>query len=303
MIYTVTLNPSVDYVVEVEDFAVGKLNRSKSDLKLPGGKGINVSLVLKRLGTESRALGFIGGFTGFFIESFLKRENIQTDFVQVNEDTRINIKLKTGGETEINGSGPHISTEKYEEFLGKLDQLTNEDIIVFSGSIPKSLSPDVYSGLIHVCKEKGVKVVADVSGAALKSVIRAKPFLVKPNHHELGEIFKTSIETIEDAAFYGKKLVEMGVENVIISMAEKGALFINKKALYHANAPKGELKNSVGAGDSVVGGFLSAYATRKDYQEAFRMGTAAGSATAFSMELCKKEDVFTLLTQVEITHL
>jgi 1-phosphofructokinase len=303
MIYTVTLNPSVDYVVEVEGFEIGELNRTKSDLKLPGGKGINVSLVLKRLGTESKALGFIGGFTGFFIESFLNRENIQTNFVQVNEDTRINIKLKTEEETEINGSGPHITTEQFEEFLGKLDALTSNDMIVLSGSIPKSLPSDVYSKLIHSCRKKGIRTVADVSGEALKSVIKAKPFLIKPNHHELGEIFQTSISNKEDASMYGKKLVNMGVENVIISMAEKGALFINKEAAYYANAPKGELKNSVGAGDSVVGGFLSAYAAGKGYEESFRMGTAAGSATAFSMEVCTKEEVFNLLKQIEITRL
>jgi 1-phosphofructokinase len=303
MIYTVTLNPSVDYVVEVEGFEIGELNRTKSDLKLPGGKGINVSLVLKRLGTESKALGFIGGFTGFFIESFLNRENIQTDFVQVNEDTRINIKLKTEEETEINGSGPHIIPEQFEEFLGKLDALTSNDMIVLSGSIPKSLPSDVYSKLIHSCRKKGIRTVADVSGEALKNVIKAKPFLIKPNHHELGEIFQTSISNKEDASMYGKKLVNMGVENVIISMAEKGALFINKEAAYYANAPKGELKNSVGAGDSVVGGFLSAYAAGKGYEESFRMGTAAGSATAFSMEVCTKEEVFNLLKQIEITRL
>jgi 1-phosphofructokinase len=303
MIYTVTLNPSVDYVVEVEGFAVGKLNRTKSDLKLPGGKGINVSLVLKRLGMESKALGFIGGFTGYFIESFLNRENIQTDFVQVNEDTRINIKLKTEEETEINGSGPHITPKQYEVFLGKLAALTTNDMIVLSGSIPTSLPSDVYSKLIHSCRQKGVRTVVDVSGEALKSVIRAKPFLIKPNHHELGEIFQTSISNKEEASMYGRKLLDMGVENIIISMAEKGALFLNKEAAYYASAPKGELKNSVGAGDSVVGGFLSAYAAGEGYEESFRMGTAAGSATAFSMELCTKEEVFNLLKQIEITRL
>jgi 1-phosphofructokinase len=176
-------------------------------------------------------------------------------------------------------------------------------MIVLSGSIPTSLPLDVYSKLIHSCKQKGVRTVVDVSGDALKSVIKTKPFLIKPNHHELGEIFQTSISNKEEACMYGRKLVDMGVENIIISMAEKGALFLNKEAAYYASAPKGELKNSVGAGDSVVGGFLSAYKAGKGYEESFRMGTAAGSATAFSMELCKKEEVFNLLKQIEITRL
>lgn len=303
MIYTITLNPSLDYTVKVNDFQLGALNRTDEDYKVPGGKGINVSRVLKRLGVDSKALGFVGGFTGKYIEDYLKDEQIQVDFVKVAGDSRINIKLKADEETEINGSGPNIGPAEFEKFIEKLDAAHSEDIIVFSGSIPSTIPTSIYKDLIEKGKQKGTLFIADVSGEALKNVIEAKPFLIKPNHHELGELFDKEITTIQDAYFYGKKLVDNGIENVIVSMADKGALLITKTHAYHANVPKGTLINSVGAGDSLVGGFLAAFVTGAQVEQAFRNGVASGSATAFSMGLCTKEMVSNLVNQVKVTTL
>jgi len=225
------------------------------------------------------------------------------EFIEVNQDTRINIKLKSEEETEINGAGPNITKEHLEELFALLSTLTSEDIVVFSGSIPSSLPSTIYVDLIKKCKDKGIRFVADVSGDALESILAEKPFLIKPNHHELGELFQTEINTIQDAFMYGKKLVEKGIENIIVSMAEKGALFINKDFAFQASAPKGELQNSIGAGDSLVAGFLSAYTTGKSLEEAFKIGVASGSATAFSQGLCTKDEVMGLLNQVKLQTL
>ncbi|GER66115.1 1-phosphofructokinase [Weizmannia acidilactici] len=303
MIYTVTLNPSVDYIVQVENFELGGLNRSVMDTKFPGGKGINVSRVLKRLGVDSTALGFLGGFTGGYIEKFLREEGISTDFVHVSEDTRINIKLKSGVETEINGKGPSISEAELDKLLAQIEKLNENDMILFSGSIPSSLPSTIYVDLIKRCQKKNIRVIADVSGEPLNHVIKADPFLIKPNHHEIGEIFGVKVETPEEAHKYGSRLLDMGVENVIISMAEKGALFLNQEVSYYAVAPKGTVKNSAGAGDSVVAGFMSGIAKGKPYEEAFALGVACGSATAFSMELCTKEEAEELLKQVNVKPL
>jgi 1-phosphofructokinase len=300
MIYTVTLNPSVDYIAKVEHFEIGSLNRTAADTKFPGGKGINVSRVMKRLGVESNALGFIGGFTGTFIDDFLQNENIQTNFVKVSGDTRINIKLKTEVETEINGQGPSISESQQEEFFEAFHRMDKEDIVILAGSIPGTLPASIYKKIISVCNEKGIKVVADVSGEALKEVISEKPYLIKPNHHELGELFETEINSIEEALIYGKKLIDQGVEHVIVSLAEKGAILITDELCYVANVPKGKVLNSVGAGDSVVGGFISALSNNHPFEEAFKMGVAAGSATAFSLELCTKEKIEELLPQIQV---
>lgn len=300
MIYTVTLNPSVDYIVRVEQFEIGSLNRTTDDTKFPGGKGINVSRVMKRLGVESSALGFIGGFTGQFVKDFLANEKINTDFVQVSGDTRINIKLKTNVETEINGLGPMITDEQLGEFMEAFEKMTKEDIVVLAGSIPGTLPPTIYKKIISLCKEKEIKVVADVSGEALEEVVQLKPYLIKPNHHELGDLFKTNVQTPEEALVYAKKLVNQGVENVIVSLAEKGALLVTENDCYIANVPKGNVVNSVGAGDSVVGGFLSAYTKNAPLEDAFKIGVASGSATAFSMELCTKEKIEELLPQIQV---
>ncbi|MCT6923869.1 1-phosphofructokinase [Metasolibacillus sp.] len=301
MIYTMTLNPSIDFIVEVADFEIGILNKIQKEAKFPGGKGINVSQVLKRLGTDNKALGFVGGFTGDYIVDSLKQRGIVTDFVEVQEDTRINIKLKTGQETEINGQGPTIQEPELTALLNKIDALTANDVLVLAGSIPQSLPVTIYETLASIATKKGAKVVADTTGEVLLNVLPNKPFLIKPNHHELGELFDVKIETVEEAVPYGKRLVEMGAQHVIVSMAGAGALLFSEDVALYANVPKGVLKNSVGAGDSVVAGFLSNYFRTGDVQQAFKYGVASGSATAFSPELCTQQEVEELLPQIKLT--
>ncbi|MCL6571402.1 MAG: 1-phosphofructokinase [Bacillus sp. (in: Bacteria)] len=300
MIYTLTLNPSVDYIVQLESFHVGELNRSVSETKFPGGKGINVSRVLNQMGSTSKALGFIGGFTGAYVEQYLKNEKIYTDFVQVDEDTRINLKLKTDKESEINANGPNISIQDFQLLKNKIRQLSAEDLLVLAGSIPASLPKTTYEELVKICKGSGAQFVVDAEGDLLKKVLPYKPFLIKPNHHELGELFETTISNAEDVIPYGKKLVNMGAKNVIVSLAGNGAVLINKSTSLIANVPKGVVKNSVGAGDSMVAGFLAAHERLLSIEEAFRYSVAAGSATAFSLGLCTQEKVEELLPQVQL---
>ncbi|MFB5267443.1 1-phosphofructokinase [Paenibacillus enshidis] len=302
MIYTVTLNPSIDYIVEVEDVKLGGLNRMKRDLKLPGGKGINVSRVLKQLGAENTAIGFLGGFTGRFIEDKLREDSIRTDFVTVQGDTRINIKLKHGDETEINGLGPDISQEEAEALLRNLSALHEHDIVILSGSIPPSLGGDFYERLIGACRQAGAEFVIDTTGEALMKALVHKPLLVKPNHHELAELFGVELHTREEIAAYGRKLLESGAQNVLISMAGEGALLITADKVYHATVPKGTVKNSVGAGDSMIAGFVGTYVLNGDPLEAFRTGVASGSATAFSDDLAVRSLIEQLLPQVKISE-
>lgn len=303
MIYTVTLNPSVDYIVEVEDFVLGGLNRMKRDMKLPGGKGINVSRVLKQLEVESTATGFLGGFTGGYIEQWLHQERISSNFVQITDDTRINIKLKAGEETEINGAGPEISEAEAGQLLHKLEALAQGDIVILSGSTPPSLGGDFYSRLIGVCKQKGAEFVIDTTGQALKEALPRGPLLVKPNHHELAELFGVSISTREEIITYGRKLLEGGARHVLVSMAGEGALFICDQGVYHAAAPAGRVKNSVGAGDSMIAGFVGTLSLTGDPLEAFRAGVASGSATAFSDDLAGRELIEQLRPLVAISRL
>ncbi|WP_153126829.1 1-phosphofructokinase [Peribacillus tepidiphilus] len=303
MIYTLTLNPSVDYIVELDQVILGGLNRTKNDTKFPGGKGINVSRVLKRLDMNSKCLGFIGGFTGEYINNYLKNEQIETGFVQVNGDTRINVKLKSEIETEINGKGPNITEADFEALKENIRKLTSEDLLVLAGSIPSTMPATTYEELVKICNENGTKFVVDAEGDLLKNVLPYKPFLVKPNHHELGELFNTSISTCEEVIPYGKKLVEMGAENVIVSLAEKGAVLINKELTLMASVPKGKMQSSVGAGDSMVAGFLAIYEKTKNVREAFRYSVASGSATAFSIGLCTKEKVEELVPQVKLVDI
>ncbi|MFP3122103.1 1-phosphofructokinase [Ectobacillus funiculus] len=302
MIYTCTLNPSIDYVVELDSIQLGDLNRAKRTEQYPGGKGINVSRVLKRLGVENTALGFIGGFTGEFIREELSKELVNHDFVKANGTTRINVKLKSGDETEINGQGPTIETEQINELLQKVEAMNEGDIFVLAGSLPASIPADFYKTLATAARARGVKIVADTSGPALQEIIEEKLFLIKPNHHELGELFETTITSKEESIAYAKRLVESGIQNVIVSMAGAGALLITNHKILYANAPKGTVKNSVGAGDSTIGGFLAAYTQGKALEECFRYGVASGSATAFSSDLCTKEEVEKLLPEITITQ-
>ncbi|MEK4287456.1 1-phosphofructokinase [Paenibacillus sp. FSL P4-0502] len=302
MIYTVTLNPSIDYIVEVEDLRLGDLNRMKRDLKLPGGKGINVSRVLKQLGVQNKAMGFLGGFTGRYIEDWLHEESISSDFVFVSDDTRINIKLKHGEETEINGVGPAILVPEADALLQKLAALNAEDVVILSGSVPPSLGADFYDKLISVCKQSGAEFVIDTTGAALQKALAYQPLLVKPNHHELAELFGVTIDTREEIITYGRKLLDAGAKHVLVSMAGEGALFITEQGVYHANAPKGKVKNSVGAGDSMIAGFVGTLSLTGDLLEAFRAGVASGSATAFSDDLADREFIEQLRPLIKISE-
>ncbi|NMD69556.1 1-phosphofructokinase [Bacillus sp. DNRA2] len=300
MIFTVTLNPSVDYIVQLDNPQLGKLNRSNHEDKFPGGKGINVSRVLKRMGVDSKPLGFIGGFTGQYIEDYLLQEEIVPDFVKVREDTRINIKLKSETETEINAKGPQISAADFQTLKDKIKQLTAQDMLVLAGSIPATLPASTYEELVQLCAENGTNFIVDAEGELLTKVLAYHPFLIKPNHHELGEIFETQITTCEQAIAYGRKLIEQGAQNVIVSLAGDGAVFINKEISLIANVPSGEVKSSVGAGDSMVAGFLAKYAETNDVKLAFQYSVASGSATAFSIGLCSPEEVEQLQEFVKI---
>lgn len=302
MIYTITLNPSIDYIVEVEDLRLGDLNRMKRDLKLPGGKGINVSRVLNQLEVQNKAIGFLGGFTGRYIEEWLRKESISSDFVFVSDDTRINIKLKHGEETEINGAGPVINDTEADALLQKLSALNDTDVVILSGSVPPSLGADFYDKLISVCKQRRAEFVIDTTGSALKMALPHQPLLVKPNHHELAELFGVTIQTKEEVITYGRKLLEAGAKHVLVSMAGEGALFITDQGVYHANAPKGTVKNSVGAGDSMIAGFVGTLSLTGDLMEAFRAGVASGSATAFSDDLANREFIEQLRPLIDISE-
>lgn len=300
MIYTLTLNPSVDYIVEADEIVLGELNRSTNEAKFPGGKGINVSRVLRSMEMESKAIGFLGGFTGKYVEEFLNREGIYTGFIKVDGDTRINIKLKADTETEINARGPEISSLSLGLLKEQIKQIGNGDFLVLAGSIPSSMPGTIYEEIVQICKDTGAEVIVDAEGDLLKTVLEYRPFLIKPNHHELGQLFKTEVSSTEEAIFYGKKLIEAGAKNVIVSLAEKGAVYITESTAFTASVPKGEVKSSVGAGDSMVAGFLSRYIKTKDRKEAFRYSVASGSATAFSIGLCTDEKVEKLLPEVKI---
>ncbi|ETT59281.1 1-phosphofructokinase [Paenibacillus sp. FSL R7-277] len=303
MIYTVTLNPSVDYIVEVEELTLGGLNRMKRDMKLPGGKGINVSRVLKQLGVENTATGFLGGFTGGYIDTWLGQEGISGDFVHIADDTRINIKLKAGQETEINGAGPVITETETAALLLKLEALKPGDIVILSGSTPPSLGGDFYSRLIAVCRQKGAEFVIDTTGQALQDALSQGPLLVKPNHHELAELFGVQISTREEIITYGRKLLMGGAKHVLVSMAGEGALFITGQEVYHASAPKGQVRNSVGAGDSMIAGFVGTLSLTGNVLEAFRAGVASGSATAFSDDLADRALIEELRPLIAISQL
>lgn len=298
MIYTVTFNPSLDYIVSVEDFELGLTNRTSSELMLPGGKGINVSIVLENLGIESIALGFVAGFTGTEIVRELKERGINADFIPIEEGmSRINLKLKSIDGTEINGCGPDISEEKVNLLMRRLDLLGEGDVLILAGSIPMSMPDDIYRKIMAQLRDRGVLIVVDATQDLLLNVLEYHPFLIKPNNHELGEIFHVELKNREDVVPYAKKLQEMGAQNVLVSMAGEGAVLITKEGeVYEAPAPKGKLVNAVGAGDSMVAGFVAGWMKTHDYEYAFRMGLSAGSASAFSENLATKEEIEAVYT-------
>lgn len=293
MIYTVTLNPSLDYVVEMDELKPGATNRSKSEHMLPGGKGINVSVVLKNLGVQSVALGFIAGFTGEEIVRNVSDLGVNADFIRLEEGmSRINVKLKASKETEINCVGPCISQTDVEKLYAQLERLQEGDVLVLAGSIPSSVSDTIYQDIMTRLADKNVMVIVDATKDLLCNVLEKHPFLIKPNNHELGEIFGVELKTNEEIISYGKKLQERGARNVLISMAGDGAIFLGEDgSVYESEAPKGKVVNSVGAGDSMVAGFLAGYLEKKEYKHAFKMGISAGSASAFSKDLATKEEI------------
>lgn len=301
MIYTVTFNPSLDYIVQVDDFKTGIVNRTTNELILAGGKGINVSIVLKNLGHESTAFGFVGGFTGDALKESLKQQGISTDFITVQEGfTRINVKMKSDDETEINGQGPRITNDNINELYSKLDALNEDDILVISGSIPSTLPSDMYENIMSLLDGKNMRIIVDATRDLLVNVLKYHPFLIKPNNIELGEIFNVELKTREEVIPYAKKLQELGARNVLVSMAGEGAVFVSEEGdIYESNAPKGTVVNSVGAGDSMVAGFLAGVIEKKDYQYAFEMGICSGSASAFSDHLAKREEVEALISELK----
>lgn len=297
MIYTVTLNPSLDVFCSVRDFQTGKTNRTDAEYILAGGKGINVSKVLKNLGMESVALGFLAGFTGEEIERQLEEDGLTADFVKVKEGiSRINWKLTSIEGTEINGQGPSISPEEAEVFLQKLGCLQKGDILFLSGSIPASLQGDFYETIMERVKVIGVSVILDTVGENLLKGLSYHPFLIKPNHHELGEMFHVEIKKREDAIVYGRKLQEAGAENVLVSLGGNGAVLLTLEGqMFTAEAPKGEVCNTVGAGDAMLAGFMCGWLKTGDYEQAFRLAVATGSASAFSRGFATKEEIDSLL--------
>lgn len=302
MIYTVTFNPAIDYIIRLDNFETGKINRVTYEQVLGGGKGINVSIVLGNLGHKSTALGFLAGFTGEEIKRQLRTFNAADDFVQLDEGfSRINVKAKADVETEINGQGPKISDAKRDELFAKLTKLGEGDTLVLSGSIPNTLPDDMYERTLEPLQNKGIRIVVDAEKGLLLKVLKFRPWLIKPNNHELGDMFGVKLKTNEEIVEYAKKLQEKGARNVLISMAGDGAILLTEDGKdYFSPAPKGKLVNSIGAGDSMVAGFIAGYnESNGDYLKAFHMGLATGSASAFSENLATRPEVEALLKTLE----
>lgn len=307
MIYTVTFNPAIDYVAVVNNLKMNDINRTTIERISAGGKGINVSIILKNLGMDSIALGFIAGFTGNEIKRRVEEIGVKTDFVYIPEKfSRINVKLQSNiddnitEETAINGEGPKISEEEIKEFMKKIENIQKDDFIVLAGSVSRNMKEDIYERICSKVKENGAQIIADATGKLLVNVLKHNPFLIKPNKKELEEIFEKEIKTDEEVVMYAKKLQEMGAQNVLISMDKEGAILITKeKKILYSKAPKGKVLNSVGSGDSMVAAFLTGYIKYQEYEKALKMGIAAGSATAFSKGLASKEEILYQLSNLE----
>ena len=301
MIYTVTFNPSLDYVIQVDKLVPGEINRTTHEAVYPGGKGNNVSVILSNLGHSSKALGFTAGFTGEALENMLKEFGCDTAFIRLPEgSTRINVKINAGEETEINGQGPVITEEAQQALFEQLDALKKEDILVLAGSIPNTLPSDIYERILEHLQGRGIHFVVDATKELLLKVLKYHPFLIKPNNHELGEIFGVELKTRDDVQPYAKKLQEMGARNVLVSMAGQGAVLLDENGEFHQlPAPKGTLVNAVGAGDSMVAGFVAGWIEKEDYEHAFRMGISAGSASAFSELLATEAEIRQVYASIE----
>ena len=302
MIYTVTLNPSIDYVIKVDKLTTGNINRVNEEHVYPGGKGINVTRILKSLDNDNIALGFVSGFTGDYIINSLQEINLKSDFIKVKKGfTRINVKVKSEEETEINGQGPKISEEELNQFYKVIDKLVDGDILILSGSIPSCLDERLYESIMKKVEDRDIKVIVDATKNLLLNVLKYKPFLIKPNNHELAEMFNVELNSTEDVVFYARKLKEMGAQNVLISMGKDGALLVTENdEVFASSVAKGEVINSVGAGDSMVAGFIAGYLKSNSYEEALRLGAASGGATAFSSDLATREFIDKLVDEIKI---
>ena len=300
MIYTITFNPALDYISQVENFEIGKINRTQTEKILPGGKGLNVSIVLKNLGIESTALGFVAGFTGEELKTDIEQRGIKTDFVKVEKGlTRINVKISSKEETALNGNGPEITNEDIKQLLEKIDNIKSDDTVILAGNIPKCINNNIYEIICKKLEQNKVRFIVDATKELLMNVLKYKPFLIKPNKEELEETFKEKIETKEEIIEHAKKLQKMGAQNVLISLGGEGAILVtSENKEYFINAPKGKVLNTVGAGDSMVAGFVAGYEKSGDYEYAFKMGIATGSASAFSMDLATAEQVADLLKEI-----
>lgn len=297
MIYTVTFNPALDYIVKVDHLTLGMVNRTVQEDIYYGGKGINVSIVLNNLGLQSTALGFIAGFTGREISDGVAAMGVASDFIELREGiSRINVKIKSQEESEINGQGPMIHDDELEMLYKKLDEIQDGDILVLAGSIPNTLPEDIYEKIMARLQEKDIKIVVDATKDLLLNVLKYHPFMIKPNNHELGEMFGVVLKTNDEIIHYAKELQKRGARNVLISMAGDGAILVDENGQTFISAPpKGTVKNSVGAGDSMVAGFIAGYLKSENYEDALKMGLATGSASAFSEGLATKEEVYQLL--------
>lgn len=305
MIYTLTLNPAIDYYIETADFKEGELNKAKNAYTLPGGKGINVSKVLKNFNIETAALGFYGGFTGNYIKTHLKNYGIRDNFIELEEDTRINIKLKTNNnESEIAGKSPNISDKNIKELFNLIENIKENDILILSGSVPDSIRKSIYKDIIDLLKNKNnIKIILDSRDEAFKEAVKSGVFLSKPNKNELKEYFNKEINSFEDIVFYSRKLIEEGVQNLIVSMGKEGSVLITKDSVYKGNAPEGKLISSVGAGDSMVAGTVYGISKGLSLEDSYKYGIAAGSATACSEGLTSFETMNKFLEKVKITKI
>lgn len=296
MIYTVTFNPSLDYILDLPEIDMNHVNRTSGERILPGGKGINVSIVLHNLGVDNKAICFTSGFTGDALKTLLQQRDMNADFISLEEGlTRINVKIRSGGETEINGQGPEIKSENIAELYEKLGYLDDDDYLVLAGSLPDTMSSTTYMDIMQMLQYNNSRIIVDATGELLLNVLPYKPFLIKPNNHELGRLFDVEISSKEDAVKYAGLLMEKGAKNVLVSMSAAGAVLVTEDGrVFEADAPQGEVKNSVGAGDAMLAGFLAGYTECEDFERAFKMGICAGSASAFSEEMATKDEVMEL---------
>ena len=300
MIYTITFNPALDYISQVENFEIGKINRTKTEKILPGGKGLNVSTVLKNLGIESTALGFVAGFTGEELKRSIEEKVIKPDVIKVEKGiTRINVKISSNEETALNGNGPEITEEDINKLLEKIKEITKEDMVILAGNIPRCINNDIYEIICKTLEKNNVTFVVDATKELLMNVLKYKPFLIKPNKEELEETFKEKIETKEEIIVHAKKLQQIGAQNVLISLGGDGAILVTTEGKeYYSKAPKGKVLNTVGAGDSMVAGFIAGYEQSGEFEQAFKIGIATGSASSFSMNLATAEEVANLLKEI-----